>query len=83
MATGIIGSIGSAASLSYTPNVDAKVLISTGSTGAGTVTVNGSVVISLSAAGSGNQTIFVGAGQTITVANSTGCSSIVSALEGS
>lgn len=83
MATGLVGTIASSGSLQYTPTCDVKVLVYAASTSAtGTLSVNGTVVLNLAANTNGNVVLYVGANQTLTVANSANVTSVVSALEG-
>lgn len=82
MATGIIGTLGVNASLTYTPGADAKVIISATATGTGTTSVNGTPVIALAATGTGTATIYVGANQQVVIANNAVMSCVVSSLEG-
>lgn len=82
MATGIIGTLNGAGTITYTPNSPAKVKIS--NSGTGLVYVNGAAVInSGSSSVPNNIELWVGAGQTLTVtaAPQSGGALVVSALE--
>lgn len=77
MATGIVGVLTSAGSISYTPQCAAKVLV--GGYG-GNVQLNGAIINGGTNAPF-SQTVYVGAGQTLTVVTSTGNYVIMSSLE--
>lgn len=77
MATGIIGTIASAGSLSYTPQSNAKMTVVAGAAYA--VSVNGQIVTA--AAASSSATIYVGANQTATITTPANGTAMVSAIE--
>lgn len=82
---GIIGTIGQASTLAYTPKSTVQISITASATNTtGQVSVNGIAVISLnpvqSASASGSVTVYVGAGQTATIVTSGAASAIVSAI---
>lgn len=71
-----------AATLTYTPKCDSKVLISASTWGnGGQVQINGVNMIYMSTTGNEAMTLYVGANQTITVTTSTYMTAIVSCLE--
>lgn len=84
MTTGLIGSIASAGSLTYTAQNPAKVLVAAANTTTTSVSVsvNGVPIISLAAVfSSGSASFYIGAGQSVTISNAAGMTSIVSVLE--
>lgn len=84
MATGLVGSIASAGSLTYTAQNSAKVKVSAANTTTTNLSVsaNGVPIISLATAfSSGSATFYLGAGQSVTISNASGMTSIMSVLE--
>lgn len=75
MATGILGAINGAGTLTYTAQSNAKVFVNVGNV-AGAVTINGAV-----ASASVTLPIYMGAGQTLTVVVSSNGSAVASTLE--
>ncbi len=85
MATGILGTVASSGTLTYTALLAAKLNVSSANISgtSGTTTINGIVAIALPSTGNANSsvTLYVGLGQTVTITNSVGVNSIVSVLE--
>jgi hypothetical protein len=83
MATGVIAALGISASISYTAPVDAKLLIDACTTGStAIVTLNGVNILCVPSSGNATATVYVGAGQTVSIANGTTVTSVISVLEG-
>lgn len=79
MATGIVGVLSGSASLTYSPNVNAKVIVN--SLG-GSLIVNGiGISGSNSSGGAILATFYVGAGQSVTIATPSGTTALVSTIE--
>ena len=84
MATGILGTIASSGTLTYTAPMAAKLIVSsTNISGtSATTSINGVAAIGMTASyGAGSVSLYVGLGQTVTITNSAGVNSIVSVLE--
>lgn len=77
MATGFVGAI-TTGTMTYTAQTDVKLLLS--GSGTGNITVNGIAIAGAATASSVSATLYVGAGQTVTLGAS-GATLVVSALE--
>lgn len=82
MASGIVGTLATSSSLTYTPSANAKVKICASASGStGTVTINSVAVQSISSGTSTIMDVYAAAGVPITIATNTYMTAIVSALE--
>ncbi|MDD5175756.1 MAG: hypothetical protein PHQ05_04965 [Sterolibacterium sp.] len=80
MATGIVGTVAGAGTLTYSPTVNSKVLVSANGTAAASVTINGTVGLLTNSVLS-NLVAYVGAGQTLTVVSVTAANVFISCIE--
>lgn len=78
MATGIIGVMAGAGTITYSPTVNAKVQITVGGSSTGSVTLNGAVGVFTNPISS---PVYVGAGQTLTLVTVASSYAVLSCLE--